>query len=302
MTAHVRPLALLAAALLLPMVLVTCSGQRHRIEAEVPPVQHWERWRLARVAEFKQAPGWLDYTASGRLRPGDYLLGGQQAERADIRLPVAGGALGRLLLGEDAARFQSLDGGVQVPIEPALFHVNPGTRLDVGDGQLHLVRTGPLWGWRFRQVGAASAHPFDGFEVYPYDPRWRLRAHWQAYPQAEPVTVLTTIGTPLQLPLLGEVQFTLDGHRHRLRAFGVPEQDRVMILFADRSSGRDTPAGGRLLLPSRPPAGQRWIDLDFNLAEAPACALSPHLVCPLPPTDARLPLVVAAGEKGWSGS
>lgn len=303
MTARVQPLALVATLLLLPVVLLTCSGQSRRGDGnDAAAQQAWEAWRHKRVAEFKRSPGgWLEYTASGRLKPGNYLLGGEDAAQADIRLPVGDGVLGRLLLGEDKARYEPIGGGVKVPLEPANFNLHPGTRLEVGDGQLHLVRTGPLWGWRFRQPGAAARHPFKGFEVYPYDPRWRLRARWEPYEQPGTLTVLTTIGTPLQMPLIGEVRFDVDGRSHRLPVSGIPEGDRLLILFADRSSGRDTPAGGRLLVPPMPAPGQRWIELDFNLAQAATCSVTAHVVCPLPPPDARLPFVVEAGEKGWIG-
>ena len=296
-----NPRRLLPVLLFLPVLaggglLSACSGQAQEGE---DARQVWAQWQVKRLAAFQHSPGWLNYTASGRLPPGDYLLGGELAEAADIRLPVAEGALGRLLLDGEQARFEPLQGGVQVPIEPAFFQIHPGTRMAVGDGQLHLVRTGPLWGWRFQQPGAAMQHPFKGFPLYPYNDAWRLRAHWERYEQPEQVTVLTNIGTPLQLPMAGRVHFDIGQASYSLPAYVVPEQDRLMVLFTDRSNGRDTPPAGRMLLAPLPPPEQRWVELDFNRAEAMACAVTAHVVCPLPPAAARLPVVVDAGEKAW---
>jgi uncharacterized protein (DUF1684 family) len=41
--------------------------------------------------------------------------------------------------------------------------------------------------------------------------------------------------------------------------------------------------------------------LDFNLAENPPCAITPHVVCPLAPPENRLKLPVTAGEMKFHG-
>jgi uncharacterized protein (DUF1684 family) len=41
--------------------------------------------------------------------------------------------------------------------------------------------------------------------------------------------------------------------------------------------------------------------LDFNLAENPPCAITPHVVCPLAPPENRLKLPVTAGELKFRG-
>ncbi|MCE4509384.1 DUF1684 domain-containing protein, partial [Xanthomonas hortorum] len=41
------------------------------------------------------------------------------------------------------------------------------------------------------------------------------------------------------------------------------------------------------------------IVLDFNLAENPPCALTPHVVCPIAPPENRLDVAVNAGEKTY---
>ena len=46
---------------------------------------------------------------------------------------------------------------------------------------------------------------------------------------------------------------------------------------------------------------QTEITLDFNYAYNPSCAYDARWVCPLAPTENRLPFAVRAGEKHYQG-
>jgi uncharacterized protein len=275
------------------------DGRAPAGQADAAYLQTLEQWRNGRVAEMKQAPGRLAYVASGRLLPGRYSVGGQLAVEADLRLPVALAALGHLELDADDARFISAGTRVAQPLQPSEYDVVPGTRLPFADGQFFVVRTGPLWGWRFTRAKAAELHPFSGFQHYPVDARWRIKARWKPYPQPRQLVVLTTIGTPLEFSMPGEASFWVGGQEHRLRAVMLPEGDSMMFMFTDRTCGRGSHSSGRNLVVEVPADGQRWIELDFNRAENPACAVTPHLVCPLAPPESRLNLLVEAGEQAW---
>jgi len=279
------------------LLLAACHDGPAVLDAEY---QHGiAQWRAARVAEMKHSPGRLAYVASGRLLPGSYSVGGERADQADVRLPVDLAELGHLQLGAETAHFAGRDGSGPVPLQPSQFDVDPGTRLTIADGEFFVVRTGPLWGWRYTRDKAALQHPFSGFEHYPLDARWRIKARWKPYPGKERLVVLTSIGTPLEFSMPGEASFWVAGHEHRLRAVMLPEGDAMMFMFSDRTSGRGSYSSGRNLVVALPAAGQRWVELDFNRAENPACALTAHLVCPLAPPESRLDIEVDAGEKTW---
>ena len=262
-------------------------------------LQDLAQWRAGRIIEMKQDPGRLAYVGSGRLLPGRYSVGGTLAQEVDIRLPLALPQVGELTLDAEQAHFVAAADGQSIALTPSNFDIERGTRLAMGDGQFFVVRTGPLWGWRFTRQAAASEHPFSGFEHYPVAAQWRMKARWTAYPEPRPMLVLTTIGTPLEFSVVGEARFWSQGQQHQLNAVALPESGRMMFMFIDRTSGRGTHGSGRNLITTIPAAGQRWVELDFNRAENPACALSPHLVCPLAPPESRLDIAVEAGEQLW---
>ncbi len=288
-----------SAALPLALLLGCHGGANPAGPMDAAYLESLQQWRSARVVEMKHRPGRLGYVASGRLLPGRYSVGGELAAEPDIRLPLAVSELGQLVLEADSARFVSVDQARSTVLQPSRFDIDPGTRLDIGDGQFFVVRTGPLWGWRFKRQQAAAEHPFNGFEHYPVDVRWRVKARWKAYPKPQSLIVLTTIGTPLEFAALGEASFWLGGQEHRLRAVSLPEGDRMMFMFSDRTCGRGSHGSGRNVVTALPSPGQRWIELDFNRAENPACALTTHLVCPLTPAENRLDIAVEAGEQAW---
>lgn len=256
------------------------------------------KWRNARVAELKSADGWLTYTGSGRLRPGRYSVGGGEEDAIRLPIPATSGTVGELVIEAGSASFAPASGQGRQLLLPAQAGTEVGTRLALADGEFYLVRTGPLWGWRFRQSGAVARHPFKGFEYYPVQRQWRLQAQWQPYARSRTVTVMTSIGTTLQLQMPGEAHFRIDGRPYVLRPVALPAGDeRLMFIFTDRSSGRESYGGGRYLFAAPPRNGM--LELDFNRAENPACAVSAHVVCPVAPADSRIDVAVLAGEKTW---
>ncbi|HYG05185.1 MAG TPA: DUF1684 domain-containing protein [Stenotrophomonas sp.] len=260
-----------------------------------------ENWRQARLAALRAADGWLSYTGSGRLRLGSYRVG--TAADNDISLSSGPPRLGVLTVEENRIRFDAArDVDVRLRGQPVtsvtLVPEEAGRkadRLDVGQSQFYVVRTGPVFGWRFRDPAAPARHRFAGIDHFPVDPRWRVTARWQPYAKPQPITLLTSIGTPLPAWIPGEAVFVRDGHQYRLHPVTQPNDPRLFFIFSDRTSGKDTYGGARYLFVDPPADGH--LVLDFNRAENPPCALTPHLVCPIAPPGNRLDLAVNAGEK-----
>ncbi|MGE4359416.1 MAG: DUF1684 domain-containing protein, partial [Lysobacteraceae bacterium] len=73
----------------------------------------------------------------------------------------------------------------------------------------------------------------------------------------------------------------------------------LFLIFADRTSGRETYGAGRFLDTPVPKDGR--VLVDFNLAYSPPCAFNAFSTCPLPPPENRLDLAVRAGEKKYVG-
>ncbi|KQQ84456.1 hypothetical protein ASF73_15405 [Xanthomonas sp. Leaf131] len=263
-----------------------------------------ERARAERLTRLRAPDGWLSYTGSGRVRAGQYRVGSDP--HSDIALPAGPAQLGQLTL--DAVGHVHFEAAAGVPVTLNGKRIDRvslaperagqrGDRLDVGQQQFYLVQTGSLFGWRFRDPAAPALTQFDGLEYFATDPLWRIQARWEAYPTPRATTLLTSIGTPLTLDVPGEAVFSRHGHEYRLQALAQEGGEGLFFLFADRTSGKESYGGARYLYTAAPRDGR--IVLDFNLAENPPCALTPHVVCPIAPPENRLEVAVDAGEKTY---
>jgi len=96
----------------------------------------------------------------------------------------------------------------------------------------------------------------------------------------------------LKMKSPGLLSFKLNGKSFQLRP--VIEDDKLFILFRDRTAGKSTYGAGRFLYAEMPKDGK--VVLDFNRAENPPCAFTPYATCPLPPRQNRLPIAIPAGE------
>lgn len=265
-----------------------------------------EQWRTQRLQGLRAPDGWLSYAGSGRLRPGRYRIGSGAGN--EVELPGGPAIVGTLTLGtDDTAHIQAaagttatLDGKPlgQARLIPAVVGGAPASRIRLGEAEFYLVRTGNIWGWRYRDPGSTYRRDFRGLEHFPVAPQWRVVAHWLPFKTPQDVVLLTSIGTPLPAQVPGEARFEIDGRSYRLRPVLQPQESddkRLFFPFSDRTSGRETYGGARYLFAASPRNGT--VVLDFNRAENPPCALTPHVVCPVAPPVNRLDLAVTAGEK-----
>ena len=99
------------------------------------------------------------------------------------------------------------------------------------------------------------------------------------------------------MPNPGAVVFEKDGKTYKLEV--VDEGDgQLFLIFADRTSGKETYGAGRFLYASPVVDGKTIVD--FNMAYNPPCVFTPYATCPLAPPENRLDLAVTAGEKKYA--
>ncbi|WP_305804989.1 DUF1684 domain-containing protein [Stenotrophomonas sp. YIM B06876] len=297
------------------LLVIGCDGRRSGASddsnaAPSPQVyaREIEQWRMQRLARLRAADGWLSYTGSGRLKPGRYRVGSGSGNQ--LVLPGGPARLGELVLDPDGrARFTAVAGSgatfegrplAQVELQPAIAGGAQASSIMLGAAEFYLVRTGAVTGWRYRDPGSIRRRTFSGIEHFPVQPHWRVVAQWHAFPTPRELMLLTSIGTPQAVTSPGEAVFEMEGRTHRLlplqleRAQGGPQ---LFFLFSDRTSGKETYGGARYLFAEMARDGR--VVLDFNRAENPPCALTPHVVCPIAPPANRLDLAVTAGEKRY---
>ncbi len=104
----------------------------------------------------------------------------------------------------------------------------------------------------------------------------------------------------MEQPSPGALVFEIDGKTYRLDPVAEPQDKELFLIFADKTTGKETYGGGRFLYVPRPDKnGKTYID--FNKAYNPPCAFTPYATCPLPPAQNKLPIAVKAGEKNYAG-
>ncbi len=287
----------------LALVGLLCAGA---VQAQDGHAAEVERWRAQRVENLKKPDGWFSYAGSGLVTVGEHRVGG--AADNDIVLPGGPDHLGVLLL--DAAgglRFRpAFDSAARIdgrPFDDAALASNAGggqpTRIDIGDKWFYVVRTGDVFGWRYRDPDSPGLRHFlaQGIEVWPVDPAWRVEARWEAFDPPREVEQVSVIGTVTTETSPGRAHFEVGG-----RAFALQPVDggngQLFFIFADRTSGRESYGAGRFLYADAAVDGR--VVLDFNKAYNPPCALSPHVVCPVALPENRLDLRVEAGEKKYA--
>jgi len=165
----------------------------------------------------------------------------------------------------------------------------------VGRLTFYVISRGDRLGVRVKDPEGPARTGFTGLEHFPVDPRFRVRARLEAYPEPREVEIPTAVGTEETMLAPGRLHFELGGRQLSLAPFvESAEDDRYFIVFSDATSGETTYGAGRFL--SADAARDGATTLDFNRAYSPPCAFTPHATCPLPPSGNRLQVAVTAGE------
>lgn len=137
---------------------------------------------------------------------------------------------------------------------------------------------------------------------FPPDPAYRVPASLSPDPQnGRLIPMLTSIGQQRSTQVMGDLEFTLNGQRLKLRAFAEEGSNgqRLFVPFTDATTGQETYGAGRYVDLDRTATGIYVID--FNTAYNPYCAYNPSYDCPVPPKENRLPVAIRAGEKAPRG-
>lgn len=258
--------------------------------------------RAERVQQLKQVDGYLALTASGWLQPGGNSVGSAADNRFEV--PGAPAHLGTLQLAADGqvslrlaeTRGITVDGQPAAAVNALRTQGPDGkqqpTRVGFGSSYLYVIENGTQRGLRAKNNDAPLRTHFPGFDYFPIDPSWRIEADWVPFPTPHMLKIAYVTGTVSDTPIAGKAVFRRDGHTYEL--LPIDEDGRLFFVFSDRTAGRLTYGGARFLYAAAPKNGK--VLLDFNLAENPPCAITPHVVCPLAPPENRLKLPVTAGE------
>lgn len=289
-------------------VLLLGAVSVHAADDTAGYTQEIAKARAERVDRLRRPDGYLALTASGWLEPGDNSVGSAADNR--FQVPDAPAHLGVLQLaagGGVALRLADTH-GITVDGAPAHEATVPlrtqgadgkqlPTRIGFGSSYLYVVQNGDKRGLRAKNNDATLRTHFPGFDYFPVDPTWRVEANWVPFRPQEHLRIAYVTGTEEDTPVPGKAVFQRGGVTYELRP--IEEGGHLFFIFSDRTAGKLTYGGARFLYAAEPKDGK--VLLDFNLAENPPCAITPHVVCPLAPPENRLGVAVAAGEKKFRG-
>lgn len=263
-------------------------------------------WRAERVERLKSGTGWLSLVGLHWLKEGDNTIG--SAKDNDIVIASALPKLGTATLSGGEVTFTLAEGSVA--IVDGSDRARSAKMRDDRDERPSLVafarasflvidRDGKK-ALRVRDAEAPTLKNFQGLDYFDISEKWRVEAKWEAYDPPKTLEVPTVLGTVEKYPVPGKATFERDGKKYELMpVLESPGAKQLFVIFADRTTGKETYGSGRFLYADMPKDGK--IVLDFNKAYNPPCAFTPYATCPLAPPENRLNLRVDAGEKKYKG-
>lgn len=263
-----------------------------------------DAWRAQRVERLKAPDGWLSLIGLHWLKDGKNTVG--SAKDNDVVLAKGPAHVGTITLtGGVAAIDLNAKAGATIDGKPAksarLLDDSNDKPTTVGFGTVsfYVVDRNGKKGLRVKDSDADARRHFTHIDNFKTDPSWRIEAKWVAFNPPHSLETPNVLGQTDKFPVPGKAVFTRDGKTFELLpVIEVPGDKELFLIFADRTSGKETYGAARFLYAEMPKDGK--IVLDFNKAYNPPCAFTPYATCPLAPAENRLDLAVTAGEKKYA--
>ncbi|MEY4687566.1 MAG: hypothetical protein RIR76_1589 [Verrucomicrobiota bacterium] len=288
-----RPLALL---------LALCGFGPALAGAPTPVPADVQAARAARLEKLTAPDGWLTLVGLHFLPEGESTLGSDRGNR--VVLAAGPARLGRVVPGPDRVVIFHAEPRVDARVEgrevrTVSLSLAQGaerpTIVTCGTVSFFTVERGGRLALRVKDSAAPLRTRFPGIEYHGHDPALRVEARWVEFSPPRSLPVTSVLGHVSPEPAPGKAVFEYAGRTWELMPFDEGKENPLFFVLADATTGRSTYGGGRFLYTPWPVNGR--LVLDFNLAENPPCAFTPHSTCPLPPKENKLPFAIEAGEK-----
>jgi uncharacterized protein len=267
--------------------------------------QEIQIWRQDRVQRLTAPTGWLSLVGLEWLKDGVNTLG--SAKDNSIVLAKAPAHLGTITLtgGKATIALDAASGaminGRERPAGELLddSHEKP-TMVAFSTVSFYLVQRGDKFGLRIKDSEAQTRKHFTGIDYFDIDPSWRVEAKWEAYNPPHEVEEPNILGQIDKVIVPGAAVFQRAGKTYRVEpVIETPGDKELFLVFADKTSGKETYGAARFVYTSEPKDGK--VIVDFNQAYNPPCAFTAFATCPLPTKQNRLDVRVTAGEKKYRG-
>ena len=201
-------------------------------------------------------------------------------------------------------RFADQRASVSGPaIQPGDLLQLQGKALPLGNGlaaKATLLREKTLKLWLYDAKLPAHKH-FKQLDFFPYDPRGRITGRFRRNEQPVAVSYLDSRQQAGTMYEVGVIEAPIEGKQYDLKTVSYQndwnEIDVLLLLLRDRTSGKTTYGGGRVVEISIPKgAPPAAVTFDLNMAYSFLCAHSEFYNCPLVLTN-RVGVDLPFGEK-----
>jgi hypothetical protein len=261
-------------------------------------VQSLEKWKADQTADLKE--NWLSLAGLFWLKPGPNTFGSDPASQIVFpKIPAHAGEFD--LTGKEVTLKLLPDARATVAGKPvSTAKLDPDTSpqvsyVDMGSLRFHVIVRGERVGIRVRDKDSEAARNFKGMIFFPLDMSYRVMATWVPADGKKIIEIPNVLGDVTAQPVPGVVEFKLNGEELKLTALGGDAKNGLFFVFKDLTAKNDTYPGGRFLDTGSIVNGH--VELDFNRAYNPPCAVTPFATCPLAPKENRLAIAIPAGEK-----
>jgi uncharacterized protein (DUF1684 family) len=257
-------------------------------------------WRAEYQTKLTSDTGWLTLAGLFWLKEGANTVG--KGENFDIRLTESfpkekfgeidfhnGKATLTVEIGAEAS-----SGGAPISTIELLSGENgKPTIVETGSQTFFLIKRENRYGIRLKDKQNPKLKNFAGLHWYPVAKKLRVDATLEPFDEPKEILVPNVLGGSFRYKSPGILKFWIRGKEYSLQP--VEEDDKLFIIFRDKTYRSETYGAGRFLYAAKPVDGK--VILDFNKAENPPCAYTPFATCPLPPSQNRLDVEIKAGEK-----
>ena len=169
------------------------------------------------------------------------------------------------------------------------------TVVEMDSLKFEVIQRGERVGIRLWDMDRAEVREYRGATFFPLKATYRMTASWVPYDKPRVIQVPNVLGDSNEMPAPGEVEARIGGQSIRLVAVSGDPAKGFFLIFSDPTRKSETYPAGRFL--ETGPVKDGKVDLDFNYAYNPPCALTPFATCPLPPQQNQLTVPIPAGEK-----
>ena len=267
--------------------------------AETTPYQEWLEFKKDFAEEAAGPAGMYAIQDMLEIEPGEtaYLLTGNGPDDARWSKNGHQSALAKVRYLDKSAPLSGP--GVQ-PID-LLQSKEPFQALPIGlNVRASVLREKSLKVWLYNPKLVAQ-RKFKGLSFFPYDPQGVIKATFQRNDAPVAVNYLDSRESAGTMYVVGTLRMQIEGKPYDLKAYSHTknwsEINALLLLLRDRTSGKTTYGGGRVVdihLPRGAPP--QTVTVNLNTAYSFLCAHSEYFNCPLVLTN-KIDAELNYGEK-----